>query len=58
MIFQAHVTQGNMQEAVVEMEYRILLEFQPDNIEARNKPAMVLYRLDKVDETNIESHHT
>jgi len=51
---QAHVTQGNMPEAVVEMEYRILLEFQPDNIKVRNKLAMVLYRLDKLDEANID----
>jgi len=51
---QAHVTQDNMPDAVAEMEYRILLEFQPDNIETRNKLAMVLYRLGKLDEANIE----
>ena len=51
---QAHVTQVNMPEAVVEMEYRFLLEFQPDDIKVRNKPAMVLYRLDKLDEAFVE----
>ena len=51
---QAHVAQGNMPDAIAEMEYRILLEFQPDNIEARNKLAMVLYRLDKLDEAFVE----
>jgi tetratricopeptide (TPR) repeat protein len=51
---QAHVTQGNMPDAIADMEYRILLEFQPDNIEARNKLAMVLYRLDKLDEALAE----
>ena len=51
---QAHVAQGNMPDAVAEMEYRILLEFQPDNIEVRNKLAMVLYRLDKLEEALVE----
>jgi Flp pilus assembly protein TadD len=51
---QAHVAQGNMPDAIADMEYRILLEFQPDNIEARNKLAMVLYRLDKLDEAIVE----
>lgn len=51
---QAHVDQDNMPDAVAEMEYRILLEFQPDNIEVRNKLAMVLYRLDKLDEAFAE----
>jgi tetratricopeptide (TPR) repeat protein len=39
-----------MPDAIAEMEYRILLEYQPDNTEARNELAMVLYRLDKLDE--------
>jgi len=54
---QAHVTQGNTPDAVAEMEYRILLEFQPDNIGVRNKLAMVLYRLDKLDEAVVELQH-
>jgi len=51
---QAHVDHGDMPDAIAEMEYRILLEYQPDNIEARNKLAMVLYRLDKLDEALVE----
>ena len=46
---QAHGPHDNMPDAIAEMEYRILLEYQPDNIEARNKLAMVLYRLDRLD---------
>ena len=51
---QAHVAHDNMPDAIAEIEYRILLEYQPDNIEARNKLAMVLYRLDKLDEALVE----
>jgi tetratricopeptide (TPR) repeat protein len=51
---QAHVDHGNTPDAIAAMEYRILLEFEPDNIEARNKLAMVLYRLDKLDEALLE----
>lgn len=51
---QAHGDHGDMPDAIAEMEYRILLEYQPDNIEARNKLAMVLYRLDKLDEALVE----
>ena len=51
---QAHGDHGDMPDAIVEMEYRILLEYEPDNIEVRNKLAMVLYRLDKLDEALVE----
>jgi tetratricopeptide (TPR) repeat protein len=51
---QAHVAHDNMPDAIAEIEYRILLDFQPDNIEYRNKLAMVLYRLNKPDEALIE----
>ena len=51
---QAHVAHGNMPDAIAEIEYRILLDFQPDNIEAINELAMVLYRLDKLDEALVE----
>ena len=47
---RAHVSENAMPDAVAEIEYRILLEFQPDSIETSNKLAMVLYRLDKLDE--------
>ena len=46
-----------MPDGVAEIEYRILLEFQPDNIEVLNKLAMVLYRLDKLDEALVEVQH-
>jgi tetratricopeptide (TPR) repeat protein len=51
---QAHVAKDDMPDAIAEIEYRILLDFQPDNIEVRNKLAMVLYRLDKLDEALVE----
>jgi len=51
---QAHVAHDNMPDAIAEIEYRILLDFQPDNIEIRNKLAMVLYRLDKLEEALVE----
>ena len=38
----AHIEQGNMPDSVAEMEYRILLEFEPDNLEVRNMLGMVL----------------
>ena len=53
---QAHIAHGNMPDAIAEIEYLILLEYQPDNIEARNKLAMVLYRLEKLDEALVELH--
>lgn len=49
----AHVTDV-MPDAVAEMEYRILLDFQPEKIEARNKLAMVLYRKKKFKEAEDE----
>jgi tetratricopeptide (TPR) repeat protein len=54
---QAHVAHGDMPDAIAEIEYRILLDFQPDNIEVKNKLAMVLYRLDKLDEALVELQH-
>jgi tetratricopeptide (TPR) repeat protein len=44
---KAHVEKGSMPDSVAEMEYRILLEFKPDNLEVRNKLGMVLYRSGK-----------
>ena len=43
----AHVEKGNMPDSVAEMEYRILLEFEPDNFEVRNMLGMVLFRSKK-----------
>ena len=48
-----HVTDV-MPDAVAEMEYRILLDFQPEKIEVRNKLAMVLYRKKKFKEAEEE----
>jgi hypothetical protein len=50
----AHVARDNTVDPIAEMKYSFLLEFQPDDIKVRNKPAMVLYRLDKLDEAFVE----
>jgi len=49
-----HVESGPMPDAIAEMEYRILLEFKPDDTLTRNRLAMVLYRLDKLGEAEAE----
>ncbi len=46
----AHIEKGNMPDALAQMEYRILLEFEPDNTTVRNQLGMVLYRLGKLAE--------
>jgi tetratricopeptide (TPR) repeat protein len=53
----AHIEQGNMPDSVAEMEYRILLEFEPDNLEVRNMLGMVLYRSGKFEEAETEFHY-
>ncbi len=45
----AHIEEGNMPDGIAQVEYRILLEFEPDNIAVRNKLGMVYYRLGKLD---------
>lgn len=45
----AHIEKGAMPDSVAEMEYRILLEFEPENLEVRNQLGMVLYRRGKLD---------
>jgi len=45
----AHIEKGAMPDSVAAMEYRILLEFEPDNLEIRNQLGMVLYRREKLD---------
>ncbi len=42
----AHISQ-NMPDAVAEMEYRILLDFQPEKNDIRNKLGMALFRMKK-----------
>ena len=54
---EAHIEKGSMPDSVAEMEYRILLEFEPDNLVIRNQLGMVLYRLGKLDEAVEEFHH-
>ena len=39
-----------MPDSVAEMEYFILLEFEPNNLEARIKLGMILLRSEKFDE--------
>ena len=50
----AHVTDANMPDAVAETEYQILLEFQPEKTDIRNKLAMVLIRKKKFKEAEAE----
>ncbi|MBU4152945.1 MAG: tetratricopeptide repeat protein [Proteobacteria bacterium] len=49
-----HVTDANMPDAVAETEYQILLEFQPEQHEVRNKLGMVLLRKKKYVEAEAE----
>ncbi len=50
----AHVEEGHMPDSVAEVEYKILLEFKPNNIEVRTKLAFVLIRQGKLDEAERE----
>ena len=50
----AHIEKGSMPDSVAEMEYRILLEFKPNNLDVRNKLGMILYRSEKFDEAASE----
>jgi tetratricopeptide (TPR) repeat protein len=53
----AHIEKGSMPDSVAEMEFRILLEFEPENMEVRNQLGMVLYRLGKLDEAEKEFYY-
>ena len=53
----AHIEKGSMPDSVAEMEYRILLEFEPENLEIRNQLGMVLYRFGKLDAAEEEFHY-
>lgn len=53
----AHVEEDNMPDPVAEIEYRILLEFEPDNLEVRIKLGMVLFRSEKYEEAAIEFNY-
>jgi len=50
----AHIEKGQMPDPLAIMEYRILLEFEPDNLEVRNMLGMALYRQVKLDEAEQE----
>jgi len=50
----AHIEKGPMPDSVAEMEFLILLEFEPDNLEVRNQLGMVLYRQGKLEEAERE----
>jgi tetratricopeptide (TPR) repeat protein len=50
----AHISADNMPDAVAEMEYRIFLEFKPDDTQVRNKLGMVYFRRKKLAEAQGE----
>ena len=52
----AHVEKGTMPDSVAEMEYLILLEFEPDNFEVRIQLGMVLFRSEKYKEGTLSLH--
>lgn len=53
----AHIEKGSLPDSVAEMEFRILLEFEPDNLEVRNQLGMVLFRLGKLEEAEREFNY-
>jgi tetratricopeptide (TPR) repeat protein len=46
----AHPESGFLPDAIAEMEYKIVLEITPADIETRNKLGIVLYRKNKLNE--------
>jgi tetratricopeptide (TPR) repeat protein len=53
----SHVEEDNMPDSVAEMEYRILLELEPDNLDVRTKLGLVLFRSRKYDEAANEYNY-
>ena len=53
----AHVEEDNMPDSVAETEYRILLEFEPDNLDVRLKLGMVLFRAEQYKEAAEEFNY-
>ncbi len=47
---KAHISKGKIADPVAEIEYRMLLDFQPEKNDIRNKLGMVLYRMKKLKE--------
>lgn len=50
----AHPESGFMPDAIAEMEYKIVLDINPKDIDTRNKLGIVLYRKNKLNEAEIE----
>lgn len=50
----AHPESGFLPDAIAEMEYKIVLDINPKDIETRNKLGVVLYRKDKLSEAEKE----
>ena len=50
----AHVEKGSMPDSVAEMEYRILLEFKPEDTVTRSLLGMALLRQNKLSEAEKE----
>ncbi|OGW37070.1 MAG: hypothetical protein A2Y97_01665 [Nitrospirae bacterium RBG_13_39_12] len=50
----AHPESGFLPDAIAEMEYKIVLEITPGDIETRNKLGIVLYRKNKLKEAEKE----
>jgi Tfp pilus assembly protein PilF len=53
----AHIEKGQMPDPLAIMEYRILLEFEPDNLEVRNMLGMALYRQGNLAEAEQEFNY-
>ena len=51
---RAHIEKGKMPDPLAVMEYRILLDLQPEKNDIRNNLGMVLYRMNKLDEAEKE----
>ena len=50
----AHIEKGKMPDPLAVVEYRILLDFQPEKTDIRNNLGMALYRLNKLDKAEKE----
>ncbi len=50
----AHPESGFLPDAIAEMEYKIVLDINPKDIETRNKLGVVLYRKNKLNEAEKE----
>lgn len=53
----AHIEKGNMPDSVAETEYRILLEFKPEDHKTRLLLGMTLFRQNKLHDAEKEFRH-